>query len=262
MSTFVIGDIHGAYKALLQCLERSKFNKEKDILIQIGDVVDGWSESFECVEELLTIKNLIPIRGNHDQVFHDWMIRGVHGWNWLQGAYATAQSYIKNAKEPSIELKLTPHNGAWITNLNILDIPESHRKFFKHQLNYYIDEKDRCFVHGGFDRWESIRDQHPSILYWDRDLWNQAVSVKGFNEDGSKVRLKTVDDFKEIFIGHTATTFWEKDFPMKSGGITNMDTGAGWNGKLSIMNIDTYQVWQSDNVTELYKDEKGRRDRG
>lgn len=34
-----MGDIHGAYKALQQCLERSKFNYENDKLIQLGDVV-------------------------------------------------------------------------------------------------------------------------------------------------------------------------------------------------------------------------------
>jgi len=43
--TLVIGDIHGAYKALVQCLERSGFDKEKDTLITIGDVCDGWHET-------------------------------------------------------------------------------------------------------------------------------------------------------------------------------------------------------------------------
>ena len=50
--TFVVGDIHGAHIALEQCLERSGFNNEEDTLIQLGDVVDGWSESFEAVEKL------------------------------------------------------------------------------------------------------------------------------------------------------------------------------------------------------------------
>ncbi|MET0786893.1 MAG: metallophosphoesterase, partial [Paenisporosarcina sp.] len=63
--TFALGDVHGNYKGLMQCLKRSGFNNEKDTLIQLGDVVDGFSESFECVEELLKIKNLISIRGNH-----------------------------------------------------------------------------------------------------------------------------------------------------------------------------------------------------
>ena len=37
-----------------------------------------------------------------------------------------------------------------------------------------------------------------------------------------------------------------------------MDTGAGWNGLLSIMNIETKEYFCSDNVTELYPDETGQ----
>lgn len=44
MRTLVMGDIHGGYKALMQCLERSKFDYEKDTLIQLGDICDGWSD--------------------------------------------------------------------------------------------------------------------------------------------------------------------------------------------------------------------------
>jgi hypothetical protein len=33
MKTCAIGDIHGAYKALIQCFKRSKFDYQKDRLI-------------------------------------------------------------------------------------------------------------------------------------------------------------------------------------------------------------------------------------
>ena len=33
MKTYAIGDIHGAYKALIQCFERSKFDYKNDCLI-------------------------------------------------------------------------------------------------------------------------------------------------------------------------------------------------------------------------------------
>ena len=44
MKTYAIGDIHGAYKALMQCFERSKFDYKKDRLIVMGDVCDGYPE--------------------------------------------------------------------------------------------------------------------------------------------------------------------------------------------------------------------------
>ena len=63
---FVVGDIHGAHKALVQCLKRSNFNYEEDELICLGDVADGWTEVPELFDELLKIKKLIYIMGNHD----------------------------------------------------------------------------------------------------------------------------------------------------------------------------------------------------
>ena len=53
MKRYVLGDIHGAYQALIQVLKRAKFDYENDQLIFLGDVVDGWPESKECIDELL-----------------------------------------------------------------------------------------------------------------------------------------------------------------------------------------------------------------
>jgi len=37
-----------------------------------------------------------------------------------------------------------------------------------------------------------------------------------------------------------------------------MDTGAGWEGVLSMMNIDTKELFQSDLVADLYPGVRGR----
>ncbi|MEM7039998.1 MAG: metallophosphoesterase, partial [Bacteroidota bacterium] len=66
MRTFVLGDLHGAHRALEQVLERAAFDVERDCLITIGDIIDGWPEAPECVETLLQIQHRIDIRGNHD----------------------------------------------------------------------------------------------------------------------------------------------------------------------------------------------------
>ena len=41
---YAIGDIHGNYRGLMQALERSGIDREKDELIVLGDVVDGYPE--------------------------------------------------------------------------------------------------------------------------------------------------------------------------------------------------------------------------
>lgn len=67
----VVWDIHGWYRSFKQCLERSKFDYDNDQLICLGDIVDGWPETPEVVEELLKIKNLVLIEGNHDCLSFD-----------------------------------------------------------------------------------------------------------------------------------------------------------------------------------------------
>lgn len=256
MRTFAMGDIHGAYKALVQCLERSGFDKEKDTLIQLGDVADGWSETFECVEELLKIKNLIAIQGNHDFWTLQWMASGyMIDTHRGQGGQATMNSYHKHQ----------------IADF-VLTGRDAHLNFFRYQHNYYIDEKNRLFVHGGINRDFPISDGNNTHNFsWNRSLWQKAMSCKGDD------KLTTVDGFSEIFIGHTATVNWFKNeektesgivisnerdritTPMNSGGVWNLDTGAGFKGKLTIMDVETKEYWQSDFCHELYPEETGRR---
>jgi len=85
MNKYVIGDIHGNYRALRQCLERVQFNYDKDILISLGDLCDRNTETREVFNELLKIKNFKMVIGNHDQ----WMIE------WVRESYRphTYRSY-------------------------------------------------------------------------------------------------------------------------------------------------------------------------
>ena len=259
MRVFVMGDKHGAAKAIEQCFERSGFDFEKDTLIDLGDVCDGWLDVKECVDLLLKCKNLIALQGNHDWWFDQWLRTGVHPVSWMHGGHTTAESYARAARTDDCPIRVIPSTGAWITNLSNVDIPKDHQDFFGKQSPYYVDNKHRLFVHGGFDRTERIDTMLPYTFMWDRKLWDQALSCR----EGQK--LVTADDFSEIFIGHTATTNWKhkptgqkRDAPMNSGGVWNVDTGAGFDGKLTIMNVDTKEYFQSDPVQDLYPDEAGR----
>ena len=108
MKTFVLGDVHGCYKALLQVFERSKFDYNDDRLVCLGDVVDGWPEVYECVEELLKVKNLVYILGNHDVWSLDWALRGAKPEVWTtQGGDSTLESYRKHGGQmPASHVKL------------------------------------------------------------------------------------------------------------------------------------------------------------
>jgi serine/threonine protein phosphatase 1 len=256
---FALGDPHGGFKAVKQCLERSGFDKENDTLILLGDTADGWPEVPECIEEFLTIKNLINIRGNHDSWADQWLQYRIANPMWLhQGGQATYDAYT----------------------IYHPDLMEKHQiEFFAKQVSYYIDDKNRGFVHGGFVSRKGLgHDATHTNYMWDRDLWSLAMMSKDithYDEDG----LPSAQRFfkhEELFIGHTTTGMWKvkPTFPeyhdpnqAKNGRITvpmhrcnvwNLDTGGGFEGKLTIMDVDTKEYWQSDFVKDLYPNVKGR----
>lgn len=274
MRTFVMGDIHGAHKALVQCLERSGFDKRSDRLITIGDVCDGWPHVRECVDELLTIDNRIDLIGNHDEWFLRWIKTGIHPdpqGGWKQGGQGTVMSYAAPLGKYREQWGFDDEGERAIFRysfaLNPSDIPPEHVAFFNQQAHYFIDEEANiCYVHGGFYRFKGIAEtcrNHPQECYWNRTLWEAAMSC------GDREKLLTIDNFSAIFIGHTATTNWSSKeehtdggivipkggpvtIPMFAGGVWNVDTGAGGKGKLTIMDADTKEFWQSDFVHTLY----------
>lgn len=141
MRRFVIGDIHGEYERLIACLKDVDFDYENDQLIQLGDVVDRGAKSYEVVEELLKIKNLIAIRGNHDETWYESVRLGTRNILYDQGGRETLLSYTRAGCEN-----------------DPTKIPDTHKEFFKNQLPYYVDENNWCFVHGGFNRHKLIED--------------------------------------------------------------------------------------------------------
>lgn len=220
MNKYIIADIHGEYDKLVACLKSVNFDKEKDLLIQLGDVVDGGSGSYECIELLLSIKNSIFIRGNHDELWFKNIENPDNNFLWWQGARETYQSYLDNNVDPII-----------------------HESFFLKQREYYIDEDNNYFVHGGFNRHHSLESQEGSTVFsWDRDLLLQAMSYESMKDYEHPFRI--VGNPKEVFLGHTPTTLWDITTPIKAANIWNLDTGSGKGGLLTIMNLETKEYNQ------------------
>lgn len=238
--TFVIGDIHGAFKALQQIIERASV-KENDRLIFLGDFVDGWSQSFEVIQYLLHLEKkmkCIFIKGNHDLWCQQWLEKSIHADTWsLKEGSATVKSY---QHQPEADI------------LN-------HLFFFQRMQNYYTDDDNRLFIHAGFSSQRGPdKEQYSSNYSLDRTLWEMALCMDKRLKKNSLLYPKRLKLFSEIFIGHTPTLRYDCFEPMNAVNVWNMDTGAAFTGRVSIMDVDSKQFWQSDAAQNLYPGERGR----
>jgi serine/threonine protein phosphatase 1 len=248
MKRFVFSDSHGGCKAMVQCLERCGFDNEKDLLFFIGDVVDGWSETKESIALLLSIRNLVHLLGNHDQ----WAIKAYTGEFFRQE--------MDNREE--LRLWLLQGGAATVNSYGTeTGMPDDHLQFLLKAKSYHVTPDNILLVHAGYDPDLPIENTNPDYLIWSRDFINTYYKLHTKNnkklKPGSAIE---VPPYKEIYIGHTPTISLDKKqlLPLQMGNIILMDTGAAFTGCLSIMDMDSKEVWQSDKLMTLYPDEYGR----
>lgn len=232
MTRYAIGDIHNRYEALVEVLDKSGFDRRRDLLISLGDIVDGGTQAKECVDELLGITNFVLCLGNHDDFLMKFLESGFQGEEWLQqGGCDTLRSYGARCIEGSDCFNYNRDTQYSKVDTSNLNIPVTHQDFFNRAVPYYILD-DMCFVHGGFDPKFPVQQQKRFTLLWDRDLIRYA-------------QTNIIPQFKKVFVGHTTTETYGLTLPIKYHNLIMVDTGAGWSGKLTIMDIDTEEYWQS-----------------
>ena len=240
MRTLAIGDIHGGLKGLIQLLERAIVT-DKDKLVFLGDYVDGWSESAQVIQYLVGLsKNIdcVFIKGNHDVWCEQWLASGFKNDVWIQhGGKESVESY-KHFTDAEKKV---------------------HLDFFEAMPLYHIDTKNRLFVHAGFTSMHGVeREFNVQSFYFDRTLWEMALTMDRRIEKNSEIYPNRLKHYSEIYIGHTPTINFKEDVPMNAINIWNVDTGAAFTGKLSAIDTDTKEVFQSDTLKNLYPNESGR----
>ncbi|HLI92056.1 MAG TPA: metallophosphoesterase family protein [Puia sp.] len=238
--TLVIGDIHGGYKALQQVMERAGLGAA-DRLIFLGDYVDGWSQSSAVIDYLIDLERgheCVFILGNHDAWCLEWLSGGSLSRDWL---FNSGETTIASYRDTSLEGKMR------------------HLEVFKKMRLFYEDDEQRLFIHAGFTSQYGPAYEHiPDACFWDRTLWEMVLATDTRMSKSDVFYPKRLLLYDEIFIGHTPTTNYDVGTPMHKCNVWNLDTGAGFRGRLTVMDADIKQYWQSDVVQQLYPGEKGR----
>lgn len=240
MRTLVIGDIHGGLRALHQIFERAQITTQ-DHLIFLGDYVDGWSESPAVLDFLIQLQTThvcVFMRGNHDELLCEWLHNSKDNLMWYRhGGESTVNAY---AKVDALTKK-------------------KHVAFLQSLENYYLDDKNRLFVHAGFTNMNGVAFEHfPKLFYWERTLWEMALALDKNLKPDSPLYPRRLRLYREIYIGHTPVTQIGENTPIQMASVWNVDTGAAFKGPLTVMDVETKTYWQSDLLPDLYPYEIGR----
>lgn len=210
---FAIGDIHGCLEKLEDLLEQLAVDRQSDTLVFIGDYIDRGKYSREVVDYLIRLqreyRNVICLRGNHEQMFLNYLDGVNEGLYLGNGGRATLDSYGILLSDDLEERKAK--------------IPEEHMNFFRLLLHYY--ETDHyIFVHAG------VRPELPlNRQAIDDLLWIRFEFIENENDFG-----------KTVVFGHT---------PMKNLLINKnkigIDTGAVYGGKLTAIELPDIRIYQA-----------------
>lgn len=247
----LIGDLHGAYRCLLDVLDACRFEFGKDHLYFTGDVADGYPEVFECIRFFRQLKNFHPVIGNHDIWLQNYLAYGISPANWLsQGGIHSVSSFKKSGLSKDGLADYAEYLSTW---------------------PYAVLEENFCLMHAGpseatpydvlgllaklkrklYERTASEVSDYRKIpeisAVWSRDYYYSALD----HVNGMKPLMKPFEPGIEFFVGHTPVLDGIP-FICKKYRLINIDTGTGYGGRLTIIDMDSLEYWQSRRSEELY----------
>lgn len=100
MKYFVFGDVHGFYNELIAELQAQGFDEsnQNHMLISLGDNFDRGSqnyEMFEFLKKMKTLKKIILVKGNHEDLIETLIDRRViYSHDITNGTYKTILQFI------------------------------------------------------------------------------------------------------------------------------------------------------------------------
>ena len=209
--TIAIGDIHGHAAALGGLLDLLA-PQEHDQLVFLGDYIDHGPDSKRVIDCLLALQQacqVVTLMGNHEEIALAALTRASALQAWLEpgfGGQATLGSYGPEA--------------------SIADLPPAHVAFLR-GLHRFHETESHFFMHANYAPNWQLADHDSRTAMW--------LSL----EDCPQPHYSG----KVAIVGHT---------PQGDGRILDLgylkciDTGCGYGGWLTALDVGSGQLWQVD----------------
>lgn len=228
---YAIGDVHGQREMLRQAHARVEADRracgdESAPLVHLGDLTDRGPDAAGVIADIIEgIEAGLPwqvIRGNHDQLFLDFLdFDGVEDprieaarW-WLQPNLGGSETLRSYGIEPVGGDILSVQRAVLST------VPPRHLQFLQ-KLPYTYETEHLICVHAGIRPGVPMAQQDPEDLIW--------------------IRFEFLDDTRDhgklIVHGHTPV-----ERPEHHGNRVNLDTGAGYGRPVTAAVFEGRDVW-------------------
>lgn len=210
---FVVGDLHGCFDALSKALSDVVFDKTKDRLFSVGDLVDRGTQSEESIDWVAK-PWFHAVRGNHEQ-----MAIGVFEERW------PTENYISNG-------------GEWFTKLS-----PSRQKLFVEifeslpiaiEIDHQIGKIGIVHADVPCSNWNAAMERiiaqanDDSLLHVTNALETALWSRKKF----TSMDTSLIEGIDRVYVGHTPIKEW-----IILGNVYFIDTGCVFSNKLALLEI-------------------------
>lgn len=268
MKIFVCSDLHSFFTPFKAALDEKGFepNNPEHLLVVCGDVFDRGTESVAMFEFLDKLKNVVMVRGNHEDLLVDLLSRGYSERHDISNGTTTTVADL---------VRLTGTNPS-STREVCSEVKKLIMPFLDKMVNYF-ETKNYVFVHGWIpcdaaDKFASTpwyqngrkfkynpdwRDC--SDLEWDAARWINGIDA------GFVKKEKALEPDKTIVCGHWHSSYghyWQavkkavaegksifeadsEEFgpkacfePFKADGIMAVDTCTVYTGKVNVVVLE------------------------
>ncbi|RAR62129.1 serine/threonine protein phosphatase 1 [Onishia taeanensis] len=202
---FLVGDIHGQYDLLMKAMASVDFDRARDRLFSVGDLIDRGAQSFDCLS--LPFKPwFFGVRGNHEMLAYKALFNTV-GDEWHKHELWMA------------------NGGTWVQRGSVKEVKMVLSDAMRH-LPYArelsVAGKRIGIVHAEPPADRSRLELEDNDSGRERLIWGRSRIKEGDRT--------TVDGIDAVVVGHSIV-----GTPTSLGNVHYIDTGAFLTGRLTLI---------------------------
>ena len=236
---FFIGDLHGCVEHLEVLMKSVRFDRTRDRLFSVGDLIDHGPNSLGALARLAEWPFFHAILGNHETMAmscrgllrpmgDDERIWGHNGGTWsisLRDEHWEFVDRVLSGMPLAMEIPLRDGRRVGMLHSELpVDISWSRIESLDARNINLIKAYDR-----GLE----------SEVIWSRTI---ARALRHLRAEGSAPQITPAGGIDLLIVGHTPTT---DELPMVAGNRWWIDTGSHMKGRVTMVEASTSKVWQA-----------------